>query len=403
MSLKEGQSTNRPLLLEGPNYGYWKSKMNAFLKSLDEKAWSAVLIGWTPPLTANAEGIMVLKPEELWTDADEKIAAGNSKAMNAIFSGVDENVFKLISNCEIAKEAWDTLRIAYEGTDKVRNSRMEMVKTKFEELKMKEEETIAEFNARVLDLSNEAAALGKPIKEKKMDSKVRRSLPQKFAVKVTTIEEVHDISTLKLEELMGSLRTYEMDQLQEPQPREGNGIALKAELSGDKSESGCSNEQLAMMAQNFSRMVRKINRYGPEQGQSSSNNFQNYKKGKSKVGDDRQEYLSDKSKEIQCQECRGYGHIQAECANTLKKKTALAANLSDNESDVEEEDETTNFVAFVATIENGSATNGSLFSSALSEQAAEDESSNDDDEELTQEALAETYKELYKNGYWCSI
>ncbi|CAM8986766.1 unnamed protein product [Rhodiola kirilowii] len=38
MSLKEGQSTNRPPLLEGPNYGYWKSKMKAFLKSLDEKA-----------------------------------------------------------------------------------------------------------------------------------------------------------------------------------------------------------------------------------------------------------------------------------------------------------------------------------------------------------------------------
>ncbi|CAM8997138.1 unnamed protein product [Rhodiola kirilowii] len=47
MSLKEGQSTTRPPLLEGPNYGYWKSKMKAFLKSLDEKAWRVILIGWT--------------------------------------------------------------------------------------------------------------------------------------------------------------------------------------------------------------------------------------------------------------------------------------------------------------------------------------------------------------------
>ncbi|CAM8925740.1 unnamed protein product [Rhodiola kirilowii] len=35
MSLKEGQSTTRPPLLEGSNYGYWKSKMKAFLKSLN--------------------------------------------------------------------------------------------------------------------------------------------------------------------------------------------------------------------------------------------------------------------------------------------------------------------------------------------------------------------------------
>ncbi|CAM8882883.1 unnamed protein product [Rhodiola kirilowii] len=38
MSMKKGQSTNRAPLLEGRNYGYWKSKMEAFLKSLDEKA-----------------------------------------------------------------------------------------------------------------------------------------------------------------------------------------------------------------------------------------------------------------------------------------------------------------------------------------------------------------------------
>ncbi|CAM8929137.1 unnamed protein product [Rhodiola kirilowii] len=122
MSLKEGQSINRPLLLEGPNYGYWKSKMKAYLKSLDEKAWRAILVGWTHPLMANVEGIIVLKLEALWTDAYEKAAAGNSKAMNAIFSGVDENVFKLIANYEIAKEVCGILRTAYEGIDKVRNS-----------------------------------------------------------------------------------------------------------------------------------------------------------------------------------------------------------------------------------------------------------------------------------------
>ncbi|CAM8900169.1 unnamed protein product [Rhodiola kirilowii] len=94
MSLKEGLSTTRPPLLESPNYGYWKSKKKAFLKSLDEKAWRAVLIGWTPPMMTNTEGAVLVKPEALWTDADEKASVGNAKAMNAIFSGVDENVIK---------------------------------------------------------------------------------------------------------------------------------------------------------------------------------------------------------------------------------------------------------------------------------------------------------------------
>ncbi|CAM8932142.1 unnamed protein product [Rhodiola kirilowii] len=125
MSLKEGKSTNRPPLLEGPNYAYWKSKMKAFLKSLDERAWRAVMIGWTVPMMANPEGIVMPKPEALWSEADDVAAVGNSKALNAIFYGVDENVFKLIAECEVAKEAWDILRIAYEGPESESNDEEE--------------------------------------------------------------------------------------------------------------------------------------------------------------------------------------------------------------------------------------------------------------------------------------
>ncbi|CAM8893232.1 unnamed protein product [Rhodiola kirilowii] len=125
MSLKEGQSTNRPPLLEGPNYAYWKSKMKAFLKSLDERAWRAVMIGWTEPMMANPEGAVMPKPEALWSEADDVAAVGNSKALNAIVYGVDENVFKLIAECEVAKEAWDILRIAYEGPDSESNDEEE--------------------------------------------------------------------------------------------------------------------------------------------------------------------------------------------------------------------------------------------------------------------------------------
>ncbi|CAM8999223.1 unnamed protein product [Rhodiola kirilowii] len=125
MSLKEGQSTNRSPLLEGPNYAYWKFKMKAFLKSLDEKAWRAVLVGWTEPMMANPEGVVMPKPEALWSEADDVAAVGNSKALNAIFYGVDENMFKLIAECEVAKEAWDILKIAYEGPDSESNDEEE--------------------------------------------------------------------------------------------------------------------------------------------------------------------------------------------------------------------------------------------------------------------------------------
>ncbi|CAM8929516.1 unnamed protein product [Rhodiola kirilowii] len=181
MTLKEGQSITRPPLLEGSNYATWKHVMRSFLKSLYEKAWKAVLKGWTEPIMNNLTGEPIAKPEALWTEEEDKASMGNSKAMNAIFSAVDENVMKLIINCEVAKEAWDILQTAFEGTDKVRNSRMQAVTTRFEEMKMKESETITEYNTRVLELSNEASALGKPIDEERLASKVLRSLPPRFA------------------------------------------------------------------------------------------------------------------------------------------------------------------------------------------------------------------------------
>ncbi|CAM8994918.1 unnamed protein product [Rhodiola kirilowii] len=294
MTLKEGQSITRPPLLEGSNYATWKPVMRSFLKSLDERAWKAVLKGWTEPMMNNLTGEPVPKPEALWTEEEDKASMGNSKAINAIFSRVDENVMKLIINCEVAKEAWDILQTAFEGTDKVRNSRMQAVTTRFEEMKMKESETITEYNTRVLELSNEASALGKPIDEERLASKVLRSLPPRFAIKVTAIEEMHDITKLKLDELMGSLRTYEINH--NFQTGDVKGIALKADMSEDKLDAGCTTEQLAMMAQNFGRMVRKINRRGPEQSQPSSTSFRNWKTGRSRSSDVKQD-SSDKGKE----------------------------------------------------------------------------------------------------------
>ncbi|CAM8925826.1 unnamed protein product [Rhodiola kirilowii] len=390
MTLKEGQSITRPPLLEGSNYATWKPVMRSFLKSLDEKAWKAVLKGWTEPIMNNLTGEPIAKPEALWIEEEDKASMGNSKAMNAIFSAVDENVMKLIITCEVAKEAWDILQTAFEGTDKVRNSRMQAVTTRFEEMKMKESETITEYNTRVLELSNEASALGKPIDEERLASKVLRSLPPRFAMKVTAIEEMHDITTLKLDELMGSLRTYEINH--DFHTGEEKGIALKADITEDKLDSGCTTEQLAMMAQNFGRMVRKINRHGPKQGQSSSTGYRNWKSSRPRSTDSRQD-LSDKGKEeIQCHECKGFGHIASQCANTFMKKKAMVASFSDSESD-EEKGETTNFVAFVTTLDECSST-----SETVPPQLAlpGEDPSDSDNEELTHDSLAQTYKDLYE-------
>jgi len=46
----------------------------------------------------------VLKSEKEWTTAEDELALGNSKALNALFNGVDKNMFRLIKQCIVAKD-----------------------------------------------------------------------------------------------------------------------------------------------------------------------------------------------------------------------------------------------------------------------------------------------------------
>lgn len=45
---REGGSTSRPPMLDGANYPYWKARMRAFLKAIDERVWISVTDGWSP-------------------------------------------------------------------------------------------------------------------------------------------------------------------------------------------------------------------------------------------------------------------------------------------------------------------------------------------------------------------
>ena len=233
---REGGSINRPPILYGSNYGYWKPRMSAFLKSINNKTWKSVLKGWSPPPIKNAEGITTgVKDEVNWPEAEDLEALRNSQALNAIFNGVDKNVFRLINTCTTAKAAWEILATAYEGTTKVREQKLQYLTTNFEALNMKEDETVEEFNVRIRDLSNESYSLGEPMSDEKLVRKTLRALNSKFRMKITAIEEVHDLKNLKFDELMGSLMT---DELSLPAAdRRNKGIALSSSIQ-NKGEKG---------------------------------------------------------------------------------------------------------------------------------------------------------------------
>ncbi|TYK14799.1 gag-pol polyprotein [Cucumis melo var. makuwa] len=234
--IREGPSASRPPILDGKNYSYWKPRMIFFIKTLDGRVWRALVAGYEPPMVTLDE-VSVPKPEVNWTDAEEQASVRNARAINAIFNGVDLNVFKLINSCTTAKDTWKILEVAYEGTSKVKISKLQLITSKFEALKMIEDELASEYNERVLEIANDSLLLSEKISESKIVRKVLHFLSRKFDMKVTAIEEVQDITTLKLDELFGSLLTFEM-------------AMSNREIN--------QNESIALFTKQFSKMARKL-------------------------------------------------------------------------------------------------------------------------------------------------
>jgi hypothetical protein len=149
------------------------------------------------------------------------------------------------------------LETAYEGTKLVKSAKLQMLISRFEEVKMLEEETFGEFYSKMSDLRNLMVSLGKPVSNVKLIRKILRSFLERFKIKVTAIEESEDLEEMKIEELVGSLQTYELSL---PPVKKMKTITLKAskkkvEIS---SEDDSEDEQkaVAILAKNFTRLMR---------------------------------------------------------------------------------------------------------------------------------------------------
>ena len=222
----EGTSTNKSPLLNGNNYAYWKARMVAFLKAIDLKVWKSVVNGYSLP-TITADGVTGPKPEDKWTKDEELAATCNSRALNAIYNGVSISEFRRISTCTTAKEAWDILQTVHEGTDTVKQSKLQKLYTAFETIKMEDDETFDEFNSKLNTIVNDTFSLGEPIPENRIVKKILRSIPEMFDAKVVAIEENKNLNILKAEKLVGNLQTFEANQKTNGKSK-SKGIALRA-------------------------------------------------------------------------------------------------------------------------------------------------------------------------------
>jgi hypothetical protein len=145
------------------------------------------------------------------------------------------------------------------------------------------------------------------ISDAKIIKKILRSLPKRFRIKVTTIEENNDLDNMRIKELFGSLQTYEFSL---PPLRKTKSIALK--IPGKKKSKKSSDEDsdekdgLAIFTRNFRKLMNSSNR---KFRNKNAKFFENSKGDSKGIDQDKFEYDEKDPRVPRCFECSSYGHI----------------------------------------------------------------------------------------------
>ena len=186
-------------------------------------------------------------PISEWQTSQKEAAKFNSKTMNAIFNAIFMEEFKRISNVEIAYTAWNILQIVHEGTKAVKINKLQQLTSKFESIRMSDDEFFDEFYAKLNDIVNSTYNLGEIYDQPKIVRKILKSLTEDFRPKVNTITESKDMDSIPVDELVESLQSYELDL---PKTSKSKSMALK---SVDDVDVGGFNDELpATEIANFS-------------------------------------------------------------------------------------------------------------------------------------------------------
>lgn len=163
---KDGSITLSYPMLTKMNYTAWSIKMKAFMRA--HGIWEAV------------------EPADEKTTVEDKV---DRVALAAIYQAIPEDILLSVADKKTAKGVWDAIETMCLGADRVKKARVQTLKTEFENMSMKDTETVDEFSMKLSGLVTNIRTLGEKIDEGYVVKKILRAAPTKFLQITSAIEQ----------------------------------------------------------------------------------------------------------------------------------------------------------------------------------------------------------------------
>jgi hypothetical protein len=88
----------------------------------------------------------------------------DQRALSVIYQGIPEDMVPLIAEKETSAEAWETIKTNRLGDDRIKEVRVETLKSEFDRLRTKDSESVDDFALRMQTITNEIHLLGEKVR-----------------------------------------------------------------------------------------------------------------------------------------------------------------------------------------------------------------------------------------------
>ena len=119
-------------------------------------------------------------------------------ALAAIYQAELEDVLLMLVEKNSAKTAWETLQAMYVGEKRVKEAKVQTLKSEFEAIRMKDGESIDDFAMKSMMIVSGIRSLGYMVEEISVVKKFLQNVPPRFIQKNMLVEVV--VGCLKVHE-----------------------------------------------------------------------------------------------------------------------------------------------------------------------------------------------------------
>ncbi|XP_073360547.1 uncharacterized protein [Aegilops tauschii subsp. strangulata] len=172
-------------LLTRTNYAAWAMRMKYLLRA--NGAWGTVE-----------------------REASSEVNKGKEEmAMTIISQSIDNSTLLRVAEKETAADVRAALRSMHVGVERVREARVQSLRSEFDGIKMGDAESVDDFAARFTTLVGRIRELGDAMEEKYVVKKLLRAVSNKFIHVASSIALFGDTNKMAMEEAIGSLKAHE--------------------------------------------------------------------------------------------------------------------------------------------------------------------------------------------------